>query len=102
MKQLIVFDFDGVVADSETIANTVLAELVTELGCPMSVDDSMRTFMGKRAEEVIASAIALTDRMPADRFAAELSQRTLAQFRRELREIAGVREYLAAFPQMKR
>jgi len=102
VKQLIVFDFDGVVADSETIANTVLAELVTELGWPMSVDESMRTFMGKRAEEVIASAVALTDRMPADRLAAELSQRTLAQFRRELREITGVRDYLAAFPQMKR
>lgn len=100
--QLIVFDFDGVVADSETIANTVLAELVTELGRPMTVDESMRTFMGKRAEEVIASAVALTDRMPADRFAAELRRRTLAQFRRGLREIPGVREYLAAFPQLKR
>jgi len=68
----------------------------------MSVDESMRTFMGKRAEEVIASAVALTDRMPAARFAAELSQRTLARFRSDLREIPGVRDYLAAFPQMKR
>jgi len=49
-KSLIVFDFDGVVADSEVLANTVLAELVTELGMPMTLEQSMQTFMGKRAE----------------------------------------------------
>jgi len=32
MKRLIVFDFDGVIADSEILANTVLAEFITELG----------------------------------------------------------------------
>ena len=102
MKQLIVFDFDGVVADSEILANTVLADLVTELGRPMTVEESMQTFMGKRAEEVLASAVALTDRMPAAQFTAELRRRVLARFRSELREIPGVRDYLAAFPQMKR
>ena len=102
MKQLIVFDFDGVVADSEILANTVLADLVTELGRPMTVEESMQIFMGKRAEEVIASAVALTDRMPAAQFTAELRRRVLARFRSDLREIPGVRDYLAAFPQMKR
>ena len=101
-KSLIVFDFDGVIADSEVLANTVLAELMTELGVPMTLEQTMQTFMGKRAEEVIASAVALTDRMPAAGFAAELGRRTLAQFRSHLREIPGVRDYLAAFPQMKR
>ena len=55
MKKLIVFDFDGVIADSETLANTVLAEIVTELGTPMTLDAAMRTFMGKRFDEVITS-----------------------------------------------
>ena len=32
MTRLIVFDFDGVIADSESLANAVLAEIVTELG----------------------------------------------------------------------
>ena len=30
----LIFDFDGVIADSEAIANTVLAETVTGLGIP--------------------------------------------------------------------
>lgn len=101
-KSLIVFDFDGVVADSEMLANTVLAELVTELGMPMTLEQSMQTFMGKRAEEVIGTIVSATDRMPASQIAAELTRRTLARFRSDLREIPGVRDYLAAFPQMKR
>ena len=42
MKKLIVFDFDGVIADSEMLANTVLAEIATELGTPMTLDAAMR------------------------------------------------------------
>ena len=34
MISAIIFDFDGVIADSEVLANTVLAEFVTELGVP--------------------------------------------------------------------
>jgi beta-phosphoglucomutase-like phosphatase (HAD superfamily) len=30
----LIFDFDGVIADSEALANTVLAEVVTGLGHP--------------------------------------------------------------------
>lgn len=100
--QAIVFDFDGVIADSEMLANGVLAGFLTELGVPMSVEESMQTFMGKRAEDLIATVAALNPAMPGAQFAAELTQRTLARFRRELREIAGVRDYLAAFPQSKR
>ena len=32
MSKLIIYDFDGVIAESEVLANTVLAEIVSELG----------------------------------------------------------------------
>lgn len=102
MKALIVFDFDGVIADSEILANTVLAELVTELGTPMSLDDCLRTFMGKRAKEVVAAIAAATGGLAGEAIGAELTRRTLARFRSDLREIPGVRGYLAAFPGLKR
>jgi phosphoglycolate phosphatase-like HAD superfamily hydrolase len=38
---LLIFDFDGVIADTEIISNTVLAEAITALGHPTSVDDSL-------------------------------------------------------------
>jgi HAD superfamily hydrolase (TIGR01509 family) len=94
--RLIVFDFDGVIADSEVLANTVLAEFVTELGVPTTLDDSLRTFMGKRLADVRASIAAMTGRPLADDAADEFMRRTLARFRTDLKEIPGVREYLAS------
>lgn len=100
--RLIVFDFDGVIADSEVLANTVLAEMISELGMPMTPEVSMRTFMGKRLDDVIAAFQAVTGRPIAAETGAELTRRTLARFRTDLREIAGVRDYLAAFDQVDR
>ncbi len=54
---LIIFDFDGVVADSELLANTLLADYLTSLGKPTTVDDSIRLFMGKRSEDIAALAL---------------------------------------------
>jgi HAD superfamily hydrolase (TIGR01509 family) len=94
--RLIVFDFDGVIADSEVLANTVLAEFVTELGVPMTVDDSLRTFMGKRLVDVLESIGVMTRRPLAADAAADFMRRTLARFRTHLQPVPGVHEYLAS------
>ena len=100
-KSLLVFDFDGVIADSEALANAVLAEYITELGTPMSADECLRTFMGKRMDDV-ASAVSEVIGRPVPDLADALTARTLARFRSELREVPGVRGYVAAFADMKR
>ena len=102
VSALIVFDFDGVIADSEVIANTVLATMLTELGMPMTPAESMQTFMGKRLEDVVAAVRAVTGRRVDDDFGAQLTRRTIAQFRMELRALTGLREYLAAFESVPR
>lgn len=43
---LVVFDNDGVLVDSERLANTILAELLTEAGLPYTLDEAVRDFMG--------------------------------------------------------
>jgi HAD superfamily hydrolase (TIGR01509 family) len=98
---LIVFDFDGVVADSETLANGVLADYVTELGVAMSVDACLAAFAGTRVDEVAEAVAAMVGRRVPD-FADTLTALTLARFRRDLREVPGVRRYVAAFPAMRR
>ena len=50
----LIFDFDGVIADSEAIANTVLAETVTGLGHPTTLDQSLARYPGRRWGEVVA------------------------------------------------
>lgn len=45
---LIIFDYDGVIADSELLNNLVLSELLTECGLATSLDDALSTYMGCR------------------------------------------------------
>lgn len=45
---LIIFDYDGVVADSELLNNAVLAEVLTGIGLSTTTDEAIATYMGKR------------------------------------------------------
>jgi HAD superfamily hydrolase (TIGR01509 family) len=102
MKRLIIFDFDGVLADSELLANAVLAEAISELGVPTTTDDSLRLYMGKRFPEVIAAVeSAVGHSLPPD-FPDAFQQRTFARFRNELRLVDGARSYIEAFPEVPR
>ncbi|MGW6282423.1 HAD family hydrolase [Kribbella sp. NPDC055071] len=46
MTGLVIFDNDGVLVDSERLANTILAELLTEAGLPYTFEETVRDFMG--------------------------------------------------------
>jgi HAD superfamily hydrolase (TIGR01509 family) len=97
LKHLIIFDFDGVLADSEILSNTVIAEILTELGVPTTLDDSLRLFMGKRFHEVISAVEeAVGHSLPED-FPEFYQNRTLSRFRRDLSLIEGARAYIEAF-----
>ncbi len=45
---LIIFDYDGVVADSEVLNSTVMAEQLTAIGLPTSRDQVLATYPGRR------------------------------------------------------
>ena len=47
MYELIIFDCDGVLIDSEPIANRVFAEQLGTVGLRMSVDEVVNTFVGR-------------------------------------------------------
>jgi beta-phosphoglucomutase-like phosphatase (HAD superfamily) len=53
--RLIIFDFDGVVADSEHLAMSVLAEGVSELGLPTTADEAVQLYMGKGLADCVQS-----------------------------------------------
>ena len=97
MGGLIVFDFDGVIADSEKLANTVLAEMVSELGTPTTLDDAYTRYMGKRFPEVVAQIERdLAQTLPVD-FPVVMQARTLERFREELRAVTGALAFIEAF-----
>jgi HAD superfamily hydrolase (TIGR01509 family) len=98
----IIFDFDGVIADSEVLSNTVLAEIVTELGVPTTVDDAYRDYMGKRFPEVIAAIERTIGRALPPSFGEQCRTRTLERFRQALAPVAGAREFIAKFARVPR
>ena len=53
--QLIIFDFDGVVADSEVLASQVLAEGMTEIGLATTTEDAIRFYIGLRFSDCFAA-----------------------------------------------
>ena len=84
-------------ADSEVLSNTVIADVVTELGVPTTVDDAYRTFMGKRLSEVIETIEAVTGRTLPPDFTDAYQQRTFEAFRARLTPVGGAREFLEKF-----
>ena len=47
----IIFDFDGVIADSEVRANLSLAESLTAAGMPSTYDECLRDYYGHNWQE---------------------------------------------------
>lgn len=56
----VLFDCDGVLVDSEPITNGVLRDMLEELGWAMSLEDCMRTFVGKAVKDEAAQIEART------------------------------------------
>ena len=54
--ELVIFDCDGVLVDSERLANAVLADLLTEAGLPTTADESIATYMGLSMASCVALA----------------------------------------------
>lgn len=102
MKRLLILDFDGVLADSEVLANAVLAEMVTELGVPTTTEDSLRRYVGKRLQDVILTVEQTVGRPMAGDFVVAYQQRTLERLRAEVQLVAGARDFLDTFADVPR
>lgn len=97
MKRLLIFDFDGVIADSEVLANAELAEMISELGVPTTLDEAYDRYMGRRFAEVVARIERDVQRPLPDDFATTLQSRLLRRFRQDLKPVEGVREFIDSF-----
>ncbi|GAA2574807.1 MULTISPECIES: HAD family hydrolase [Streptomyces] len=96
---LVIFDNDGVLVDSEPISNRLLAGCLTELGHPTSYEDSLRDYMGGAMHRVHDLVLERTGRRLPDDFDDVFHERVFAAFERELEPVqgaVGVLEKLAA------
>ena len=93
----LIFDFDGVIADSEAIANTVLAEAVTDLGHATTLDHSLARYSGRRWHEVVAEIEAAIGSPVPPNFSDDLKHATLERFRTDLKEVGGATNFIRRF-----
>ncbi|MFD0316542.1 HAD family hydrolase [Streptomyces flavalbus] len=91
---LVIFDNDGVLVDSEPISNRLLAGYLTELGHPTSYEDSLRDYMGAAMHRVHDLVEERTGRRLPEDFDDVFHGRVFAAFERELKPVAGVGEVL--------
>lgn len=92
--RLIIFDFDGVVADSETLANQALADYLTSLGKPTTLDDSIRMFMGKRFADTQRLVVEWLGRELPATFEEDYRARTRIVMRRDVGPVSGASAFL--------
>lgn len=94
----IIFDFDGVLLESEHAGNLHLATYLTRIGHPTTAADAMTSFMGLSGRDFIAAIEAYIGRpLPEDFHAARAEEdaRVLAE---GLEEVAGAVRFIRSLP----
>jgi HAD superfamily hydrolase (TIGR01509 family) len=91
---LVIFDNDGVLVDSEPLSNRILAAYLTELGHPTTYEESIRDYMGAAMHRVHEIVLRRSGReLPAD-FDDVFHRKVFSAFERELRPVPGIVEVL--------
>ena len=94
MVDLVVFDCDGVLVDSEPIANRILTQALIEAGLSLSAQEVSQATTGHSMKQVVAWAErALGGQLPHD-FILHTQARTFEAFRNELKPVSGADEVL--------
>lgn len=87
--ELVIFDCDGVLVDSERLTIQVEVALLTELGWPMTAADVVERFMGRTEAAMVAKIEAHLGR-PVPEFMPMYMAAQQAAFERDLTEVAGI------------
>ena len=91
---LVIFDCDGVLIDSELIACTADAEALSEIGYAITTAQVVERFAGVPADAMYETIEAeLGHALPGD-FKARVDQRILDKYRTELKPIEGIKDVL--------
>ena len=90
----VIFDCDGVLIDSEPIANRVFMEQLAEAGLSLPLEEVLRTFVGSTRDGCIALASRRLGRALAPDFGARWDAALYDALRRDLRAVPGVPQLL--------
>ena len=93
--ELIIFDCDGVLVDSEVLSCRCLSEALADHGIRLDVADALDLFLGRSTGAVLQHYSAQGRRLP-DSFVADLKARVRRTFQSSLQPIAGIGALLSS------
>lgn len=92
--ELTIFDCDGVLVDSELIANRVFCAMLNEAGLDVSLDDMFEKFVGRSMQYCYELIGKMLKRPLPEEFDVQLRQRTFEALKAELKAVRGIVEIL--------
>lgn len=93
--ELVIFDCDGVLVDSETVTLPVLRSMLTELGTTLELDDVRHQFGGRSLAQLMVGVAETLGKQPPPTFLNEFGRRAVTALRAGLAPISGVPDLLA-------
>ncbi len=91
---LIIFDCDGVLIDSEGVASSVVAENLTALGWAMDAPEAMRLFMGMSITDMVPMIETRLNRALPENWRPDLAQKLVEALGTKSKLIPGAAELL--------
>ncbi|VAW10208.1 Putative phosphatase YieH [hydrothermal vent metagenome] len=93
---LVIFDCDGVLVDTEPVANKLLARIVTDLGHRVSYEDCRRRFVGRMLEEIQSEIETAIGRKLGAGWCDGVRARTEAAFAEGIEAVPGITRQVKA------
>lgn len=94
----LIFDFDGVLLESEWAGNKQIADYLTARGHPTSVEESMREFMGLAGRDFLGAIERWIGGDLPDDFHAARAEEDARAIAEGLEEVAGAVAFIRALP----
>ena len=94
--ELIIFDCDGVLVDSESITNRVFAAMLNEIGLQVTLADMFERFVGHSMAYCLVLIEEMLGHPPPAEFAEEYRRRTRRELEAHLRPVKGVENAIQA------
>jgi len=91
---LVIFDCDGVLVDTEPVANRALARFLGECGFEISYEECRRLFVGRTMQAVQAYVEEATGRPLGEDWPERIRDATLKAFAEGIEPVGGAREVL--------
>ncbi len=96
---LVIFDYDGVIADSELLNNAAMAEVLTGIGLPTTLEQALSLYMGRRWADFRPEIEVALGRACPETTLSDWTRLCHQRAATELRPVTGAAAFMAALPQ---